>query len=264
MRKYVAVAKLYFKAQLVWRVDVIFNMILTVLRIMFAWLLWRLIFTGKNEISGFTFHSMLSYYIVSSFLTQLEMSKRIGREINQRIRNGTFSRYMVIPVNVEGYFTAMEAGIVLFYITFDLAVTVLWTAVFRIRFTFTDKPFVIVCAGIMILLGLFFMVQLNFFLGLLTLKYQGIDTFLMIKNQIIALVCGSIIPLALFPEEVVNLMRLLPFYYVTYLPSMLLVGYCENEAVSGIFILTGWCVLMQFVLQLTWRTYIRKYDGVGI
>ena len=114
MRKYTETALIYFKAQLIWRADTVFNMLFTVTKIIFAYVLWGAIFEGKEMIAGFTFHSMLSYYIISSFLSQIEMSGGISREISSRIRNGTFSKYMVIPVNIEKYFLAMETGVVPF------------------------------------------------------------------------------------------------------------------------------------------------------
>ena len=90
MRKYWAIAKTYTKTQLVWRADVIFNMIFTISRILFAYLLWGILFQGKETVGMFTFHGILSYYIVNSFLSQLEMSDGISGEIHYRIRNGTF------------------------------------------------------------------------------------------------------------------------------------------------------------------------------
>lgn len=264
MQKYIEVAKVYFKTQFAWRADVVFNMIFTISKILFAYLLWRMVFLEKEVVSGFTFHSMLSYYIVSSFLSQLEMSGGISGEICQRIRNGTFSKYMIIPINIEGYFAAMEVGIVLFYLAFDLIAAFLWVFIFRIEFAFVTDAVILLCALCLILLGLFFMVQFSYYLGILTLKYQGIDTFLMIKNNLMALITGTIVPLALFPEPVVRLLKALPFYYVTYLPSMLLLGKCREEAVWGIGIMAGWCLVMQAVIRLTWAKYSRKYDGVGI
>ena len=96
------------------------------------------------------------------------------------------------------------------------------------------------------------------------MKYQGIGTFLMIKNNLAALVTGSIVPLVLLPGGVVEVMRLLPFYYVTYLPSMLLVGRCREEAFPGLVILSLWCLVLQALIHLTWEKYSRMYDGVGI
>lgn len=262
--KYWEVSKTYMKTQLVWRADVIFNMIITIMKLLFAYLLWRIIFQNRDMVGQFTFHGMLSYYVVNSFLSQLEMSGRISREIHERIRNGTFSKYMVIPVGIERYFIAMEIGIVLFYIAFDFIAAAVWTFAFQIQLVCADDWRIIVCAVIMEVLGMLFMVQLNYFLGLLTLKYQGIGTFLMMKDNLAALVTGSIVPLALFPELIIGLMRMLPFYYVTYLPAMLLTGMCQEEAVKGIVVIFGWCIIMQFLINIVWKKYLRKYDGVGI
>lgn len=263
-RKYRETAYMNLKAQLAWRADVIFNMLFTISKILFAYLLWGIIFQQKDVISGFTFHGMISYYIISSFLAQLEMSDGISGEIFWRIRNGTFTNYIVLPMNTEGYFIAMEIGVVLFYLAFDFLAAVIWIFLFRIQFVFTQNLCMVVCAVIMVLLGLLFMVQFNYYLGILTLKYQEINTFLMIKNNLISLITGTIVPLALFPETVVKLMRYLPFYYVTYLPSMLLNGQCQEEALPGLFILAGWCVVIQIVISVTWERYRKKYDGVGI
>ena len=264
MRKYWEITKTYMKAQLVWRTDVIFNMIFTISKILFAYLLWGIIFQNKESVGVFTFHGMLSYYIVSSFLSQLEMSEGISNEIHDRIRNGTFSKYIVIPAGIERYFMAMELGIVLFYLVFDFAAAAVWIFIFRIQFVFTAQWQVMVCAVLMAGLGMLFMIQLNYFLGILTLRFQGIGTFLMIKNNLMSLVTGSIVPLALFPELVTGILRLLPFYYVTYLLAMLFTGQCQDEAVRGIVIIGCWCVLMQSAIQTAWKKYFRKYDGAGI
>lgn len=135
---------------------------------------------------------------------------------------------------------------------------------FRIHFVFAASGWVVACAVLMTMLGMIFMVQLNYFLGLLTLKYQGIATFLMIKNHLVALFTGSIVPLALFPEIIVNIMRLLPFYYVTYLPAMLFTGKCKADAIAGLIAITLWCLIMQVVIMKVQNNYFRKYDGVGI
>lgn len=264
MRKYAEIARAYLKTQLAWRADVFFNMLFTVTRILFAYLLWGVIFEGKSTVSGFSFHGMLSYYIVSSFLSQLEMSEGISSEIFQRIRNGTFSKYMVIPVNIQGYFAAMEVGIVFFYLAFDFLAAFVWVWIFRIEFVLAPQPWVIAVGAVMAVLGLVFMVQLNYCLGILSLKYEGIGTLLMIKNNLITLVTGSMVPLILFPETVLHCMKLLPFYYVTYLPAMLLTGRCIEEAGTGLVILAVWCAAIQLLIHVTWKKYSRKYDGVGL
>lgn len=264
MRKYKEIAKIYLKTQFVWRTDVVVQMILTVTKIMFAYLLWGIIFKQKDSIAGFTFQGMLSYYIISSFLSQLDLSGKISEDMTNRIRGGTMSNFLVLPVNVRRYYIAMEAGMVSFYIGFDLLAMFLWVILFRIHFAITNNLAFIGMAVMIEALGMYFIIQLNYYLGILTLKYEEISTFLMIKNNLMSLVTGSIIPLALFPEQVLKIMKLLPFYYVTYLPAMLLSGRCGEDAISGVVILLAWILGFSVLIRRSFKKYRLKYDGVGI
>ena len=108
------------------------------------------------------------------------------------------------------------------------------------------------------------MAELNYFLGILTLKFEEISIFLMIKDNLSAFVTGAVIPLALLPEWMTAGMRFLPFYYVTYLPSMLFIGKCEEEAVTGLIVLGVWCMVFLVLNQVTYEHDRIKYDGAGI
>ena len=46
--KYKEIAYMNLKAQIVWRADVIFNMLFTISKILFAYLLWGMIFQQKD------------------------------------------------------------------------------------------------------------------------------------------------------------------------------------------------------------------------
>lgn len=264
MRKYLEIAKIVFKSQLAWRFDIAVNVLFTIVKIVFAYLLWTNLFGNREVIAGFTFHSMLSYYIINSFLSQLDMSDGVSGEVSSRIRSGTFSKYMVIPVNIQGYFVAQTAGASIFYLLFNFAAAIIWIFIFRIRFTFTSDPVMILAAVTMVILGILFMIQLNYFLGLLTLKFQDIFLFLMIKNNLLLFITGTLIPLTLLPSVVVQIMRYLPFYYVTYLPSMLFIGRNREEIMSGLLCLPVWLLIMTLVGRITYNRLRIRYDGVGI
>ncbi len=264
MKKYLEIAKAYMKAQLIWRLDTLVDVILAVAKILFAWILWSILFEGKEQIAGLGFQAMISYYIISSYLFQLEKSAEISRQMTGMLRNGTFSKYMVIPVQTQGYFVAMEAGKIAFSAGIGFLATFLWFYLFRIPFVHTANIKILLCGSIMVVLGLLFMALLNYFLGILTLKFEEISIFLMIKDNLSAFVTGAVIPLALLPEWMTAGMKFLPFYYVTYLPSMLFIGKCEEEAVTGLIVLSVWCMVFLVLNQVTYEHDRIKYDGAGI
>ena len=171
---------------------------------------------------------------------------------------------MVIPVNIQGYFLAQTAGAMGFYLIFDLLATIIWVLVFRIRFIFTTNISIVVIAGCMVILGLIFMVQLSYFLGILTFKFQDIGLFLMIKGNIVAFITGSMIPLVLLPDSIIAAMRVFPFYYVTYLPSMLLIGQNSEEAITGLMVLSVWVMLFTVANKFMYNRLRVRFDGVGI
>lgn len=264
MKKYLEIAKAYMKAQLIWRSDTLVDVILAVAKILFAWILWSILFEGKEQIAGLGFQAMISYYIISSYLFQLEKSAEISQQMTGMLRNGTFSKYMVIPVQTQGYFVAMEAGKIAFSAGIGFCAMILWFYLFRIPVALTTDRKIVLCGIIMVVLGLLFMALLNYFLGILTLKFEEISIFLMIKDNLSAFVTGAVIPLALLPEGLTAGMRFLPFYYVTYLPSMLFIGKCKEEAITGLSVLGVWCIVFVIINQVTYEHYRIKYDGAGI
>ena len=153
MKKYIETGKILFKSQLAYRFDIIISMIFTVSKVLLAYVLWGAIFEKQGIISGFTFNSMLSYYIISSFITQLDQSSGTGWQIADEIRNGRFSKYMVRPMNVFGYFTAQTAGVSAFLMSFNLIAAVLWVFVFRIKLTLTDNSVYILSSAVLTILG---------------------------------------------------------------------------------------------------------------
>ena len=62
------------KTQLIWRWDTFIDVLLAMVKIVFAWILWGILFEGKEQISGMGFYTMISYYIISSYLYQLDKS----------------------------------------------------------------------------------------------------------------------------------------------------------------------------------------------
>lgn len=264
MRKYLEVSKIKFKTQLAWRFDIAVNVVFTIAKILFAYLIWVNIFKQHDIIAGFTFHAMLSYYIINSFLSQLDMSESVAYDIAGQIRGGTFSKQMVIPVNIQGYCLAETLGSTAFYLVFQLIAAVVWIFIFRIHFVLTKYPLYIISAALIVILGLIFMLQLNYFLGLLTFIFQDIYVFLMIKSNILLLITGNMIPLALMPQLVQEILRFFPFYYISYLPSMLLLGRNGDEIGRGFLVLSLWILFFLLVNRFAYNRLRVRYDGVGI
>jgi len=264
MKKYYEAAKIMFKTQLVYRFDVITGVVFSVFKIFLATVLWGAVFEKKGIVSGFTFHTMLTYYLITSFISQLDQSAAVGWQVSSDIRNGRFSKYMIRPIGIFRYFASQSAGSTAFLLFFNIFAAGVWIFLFQIDFTIISDLNLILAACIMIILGLLFMVQLHYFIGILAFKILDVTALMMMKENIVQFLTGALIPLALLPRAWVHAMTYFPFYYISYLPTMLLLGRNSGECVSGIMILVLWNIAFGIINTFTYKHLKSIYDGVGI
>ena len=264
MSKYAETFRLSFKMQIVWRFDVAMTMLATVCRILAAWILWSAVFGGRETVSGFTFDSMLSYYIVSSFINSMDKSHRISGEVSHLIRDGGFSKHMAVPMDPLGFFGAMATGEAAFTLGFNCVAVIICAYLFGIRITFASDPAVILIAVLMTLLGIIFLLCFHYLLGILSFVFLSIGGLNFFFGNIIGFATGAIVPLALLPAGAQNFMRLLPFYYVNYLPAMLLTGRNAGEAPAGLAAMAAWTAVLLLLTRLSYNRLRARYEGAGI
>ena len=265
MKKYFSVAVILFKAQMIYRFDVVLTAVGTVWRVLFAWILWGAVYAGRETVGGFTFQAMLSYYVVSSFLTSANLSSGVSGEVSYRIRGGSFTKFMVIPSDPQLHFLSMNFGASIYYSMFSIVAAVICVFLFRVQVAVAPDFASVLIALVMVPFGLTFMVCYHFFIGTLAFKFQDIGFFLHVQESIIAFLTGAIIPLTLLPDAALIFLRYVPFTYVTYIPAMLLTGRVSaNEGMIGLAVLSAWAVFMMIVSKQIYERLRVKFDGVGV
>lgn len=264
MKKYFEIAKITFKAELAYRFDVIIGILLSVCRILLSFILWSAFFKGKDTIAGFSFNMMITYYIFISFFSKLDMSESIVNQLSNEIRQGKFSKYLVQPVKPLWYFISSTCAKTVFIFCISSTVTIVFALIFNKYLSFNTSLLMILTAFFINILGLIFLMLLNYFIGILSFKFCDIWAFNMIKNTIFEFITGTFIPLSLFPLWVQSGMRLFPFYYIYYYPSNMIVTGNNQNVLLAITILISWNLFMFIVIHLTYKALRKKYEGVGI
>ena len=262
--KHIETAKVSFKAQIIYRFSTIVSMAFTISKIVLAYILWSAIFENRAVVAGFTFNAMITYYIIASFMGQMDQSRGFGGQIADEIRKGTFSKYMIRPISIFGSFTFQAIGVSTFLFSFNLIAALLWIFIFRIEFIFTGDIISILSAIFILGMGLLFMMQLNYYIGILAFKFLDVWIFIMIKDNLLHFMTGALIPLSLLPANILAVMKFFPFYYVLYLPAMLFLGENKGEIFSAVVILFCWNLLFWILNKITYKKLRVIYDGVGI
>ena len=265
MKKYIEIAKVLFRAQLVYRFDVALTAVGTAFRIIFAVILWGAVYEGRTDVAGFSYQAMLSYYIVTSLLRSFDLTDGVLSEVSDRIRNGTFTRFMTIPSNPLSYFMAQTLGAAAFHALFGLAAVVLSMIVFGINLTPVQSPAAILCAVIMVALGQMFMMGYQFTLGLLAFKLGDIGLLRHVQGALLEFATGGIVPLIMLPLWAQGALGFLPFPHALYTPAMLLTGQIGAAQAAGpMLILSAWTIAMILIANSTYNRLRVQYDGVGV
>ncbi len=264
MKKYWEAAKTAFKTRAAYRFDTAMQVFASLARVLFAWLLWTAIFQGRSTVAGFTLDTMLLYYLLQAFFAQMDNTGRIAEELSDYIRNGAFSKFLVLPVRVQGYLFAQSLGSAAYSLFFSLAAGAFCLLAVPFQPTVTRSFADFLQALALLLLGRVFLTQLNFYLGILTFRFQDIWLFLMIKSNLMAFLTGALVPLALLPGGVLSVLRLTPFYYTGYLPAMLILGRGGGEGIFGVLTLCAWIAFFFFLNKYMYVHLRTRYDGVGI
>ena len=265
MRKYLEVFRWSFKAQIIWRFDVAMTMVATIGEIVAAWILWSAVFAGRALVSGFAFHSMLSYYLAGSLLASLDLSSQISFEVSRLIKEGGFSKHMVTPMNPFGFFACQLAGKSAFRLGFSLMAALLCAGLLGLKITLSPDAARLILGAAMAFLGLLFMAGYHYILGILAFRFVEMEFFLYLQGAILAFATGAMVPLSLLPGPVSGILRFLPFTHVVFTPAMLLTG--QMGAGEGLFrlgVLLAWAAAALLVGQGLYRRLRSRYEGVGI
>jgi ABC-2 type transport system permease protein len=265
MRKYLEVFRISFKMQIIWRFDVLMTMVATVARIAAAWILWNAIFQDRELVSGFTFETMLSYYVVGAIISSIDFSNQVSGEVSWLIKDGGFSKHMVTPMNPMGFFGSLVGGESAFHLGFSLLAAVICSFVFGVSINLSADILSILLAVLIIPMGLAFMAGYHYFVGVMAFKFLDVGFFTHVQDSIIAFATGSMIPLSLLPDAALSVLRFIPFSHAVYTPSMLLTGQMDvSEGLFGLAVVLAGTVAMILIAQSAYHRLRVKYDGVGI
>lgn len=265
MKKYLEVFLWSFKMQLIWRLDVVMTLAAILGEIIAAWVLWNTAFSGRELVSGFTFHGMLSYYLTGSLLVSLDMSPRISREVSRLIREGSFSKHMVTPMNPFGFFCTKAAGQSASRLGFSFLAAAIAAGLLKINITLSWDLSRLVLGISTALLGLLFMAGYHYVIGILAFRFVEMEFFLYLQEAILSFATGALVPLSLLRGPLANFLRFLPFPHVVFTPAMLLTDQMSvAEGCFSLAVLLVWLAAILLAGQWLYHSLRTRYEGVGV
>ena len=223
------------------------------------WVLWYALFKvgGKTEVRGMDYAQMIHYTMFSILFSQIRGGD-LDFELSEMIRTGQLSNYLLRPVGVIEFVwirgiapkifiagTALLAGCIL-SIGIGLSPARLFGSMF------------------LALIGNIIYYQISAAMASAAFLWEEAYSVLMVKNMIVNILSGELIPLNLFPDHMKWIWKSTPFYLFVFGPTQYALGNWSNAeflhqlAIAGVWIIVGW-----LLIRGTWGLGIQRYLSLG-
>ncbi len=223
------------------------------------WVLWYALFvTGKSqEIAGMSYSDMLHYTFVSLLFTQVRGGDHDFR-LQELIRNGQLSNYLLRPVSVVEFIYIRGVAPRLFIAGICLVIAVLAGFYFELS---TGR---ILGGMFLALIGNVIHFQIGAILSTVAFLWEEAFSILMVKNMLVTLLSGELIPLNLFPVTMQWIWKVTPFYLYVFGPTQYALGrWSHVEYIHSLQIALLWLIVNWILIQITWGLGIKRYLSLG-
>jgi len=223
------------------------------------WVLWYAMFKigGAQTIAGMDYHSMIHYTLVSILFTQIRGGDH-DFELAEMIRSGQLSNYLLRPVGVVEFVYLRGLGPKLFISSFCILLGIV------IGFVSGMSPLRILGSMLLALIGNSIHYQISASLSAVSFLWEEAYSVLMVKNMLVSLLSGELIPLNLFPASYQWIWKSTPFYLYVFGPAQYALGhwsdaqFFQQVLIGGFWLLIGWGLI-----RISWGLGIRRYLSLG-
>lgn len=220
--------------------------------------IWYALYRGEGIVNDVTFHTTLSYVLVSQALQGIHGAGTPLWEIQHRVRTGDIAMEMLRPYDYPTRMLFADLGSMLFY--FVAAILPLYLVIFIV--VQPVFPTTLSGWGLFLLsatLGYLIRYSIELTFGLFSfwlVETGGVEDIFYFS---ISLFSGSLVPLWFFPDWLETLAGYLPFQGIYFVPNAIFVGELTGSAATAaVLTQVVWLVICYAVLRYVWAKAANK------
>lgn len=264
LRLHAQIFSLGVQSNLIYRWNFLLRVLVSFVPLMGSVFLWNAVFSGHHAFAGYTYGSMVAYFIALVLLDALTVPNEDDFQIAEDIREGRINTLLLKPVDYRLYRFYLYASARLVHAAFavaPLAIAMVWLGGYFHGLPWLENLPLALLASVGAALIQFY---LSFTLAMLAFWILDIGSVTFIIYSVEFLLSGHIFPLDAFPPWLHNLCNALPFAYETFFPAAILIGHVQGSALLiGFACQWAWVLTFYFLSGLCWRRGLRQYTAVG-
>lgn len=240
----------------IYRMNVIFGIVLTGVTIYLLTVVWRTGYAGRSEVNGIEIGQLLTYLTIANLQVRF-LTADVDEDIRERIREGQIAFDINRPTPFPSMLMAGAAGKMLGMV--PMLVIGLPVALVAGEL----RPPASVSAGlgyaVSLLLAWVVAVELNLAMGLIAFWTLELTGFQMMYRLVGQFCTGALIPLWFMPDVIRVIVQALPWQAMGFLPVSIYVGEpVTGSLVTALGVQLLWIVVLLGIIAWVWRMAFRN------
>ncbi len=269
MIKYLSILRINWIHALEYRANALIGLFAILSGLFIEYQIWGLIFDTNNseiKMSGstkaLTFEELIVFIFLSIIVGQLKSSWVTSSQMISEIREGIINKYLIRPISYFWYNFMMFVGVNSLYIIVYMSLLVLFVFIYP-GILFNS---LISIAGFIIslLLSIYLSYCIYFIMVCFAFWFGEVRSIVVAYNLGMLMISGQYIPIRLFPENILSIIKWTPIPYLVDTPVSIatgLIGY--QEWITHIGFASMWCIILTSTSLLIYRSGIKGYEAYG-
>ena len=216
--------------------------------------LWKSIFisSGNDVVNGMDFESTMIYLVLASSMYML-LESHLAWRMHEDIQSGKIVLDIIKPVEYQLFKYISILGEVFFNLVTTFIPTfiiVYFLSNFRINLGLN-----VILFTISMIIGILISLCFDFFVGTIGLYTQSIWGINMMKEVVIMLFAGAVVPIHFFPEPLKTISMFLPFQSIYHGPLQQLInsGLTLVDRIDILLNQIVWLIILMVISKIFWK-----------
>ncbi|HUB67411.1 MAG TPA: ABC-2 family transporter protein [Candidatus Methylacidiphilales bacterium] len=264
LRLHAQIFNLGVQSNLIYRWNFLLRVAVSFVPLLGSVFLWNAVFSGNRGFAGYTFSSMVAYFITLILLDALTVPNEDDFQIAEDIREGQINALLLKPLEYRLYRFHLFASARIVHAVFALPVLAL--AMIWLGHYFAGLPWLANLPLALLATAGAALIQfyLCFSLAMIAFWILDIGSVTFIIYSVEFLLSGHIFPVDAFPLWLRTICYHLPFVYETFFPAAILIGHVGGTALwEGFLAQWAWIGFLYVLSGVMWKRGLREYTAVG-
>jgi ABC-2 type transport system permease protein len=252
------------QSNLIYRWNFLLKVLVSFVPLLGSVFLWNAVFAGQKAFAGYTFSSMVAYFITLILVDTLTVPNEDDFQIAEDIREGRINALLLKPIDYRLYRFHLFAAARLVHATFailPLGLAMIWLGHYFTNLPWLENlPYALLATVGAALIQFFFC----FTLAMIAFWILDIGSITFIIYSIEFLLGGHIFPVDALPRWLQGVCNSLPFVYETFFPAAILIGHVHGlDMMKGFVWQWAWVAFFYVLSGVLWKRGLHQYTAVG-